>query len=220
VEIQRRIFLGTLGAGALAASLDAQASETAPASATPGSTWDLSWAERVNRKHRAVFDSPGFGGGGALFRAAGWKRQYKDVYGTAPEDMSSVLVVRHEGIWLAMNDVFWKNYNVGEEQNFKLKDSGKFRAVNPIASPSPEAPPEFADVSIATFVSSGNIVLACHLAFAAAVALVKKTDRLATDEEAEKKAMTFVLPGVIMQPSGVFAALRAQEAGCHYILAS
>ena len=32
--------------------------------------------------------------------------------------------------------------------------------------------------------------------------------------------MTFVLPGVILQPSGVFATLRAQEAGCQYLLAS
>jgi hypothetical protein len=27
-------------------------------------------------------------------------------------------------------------------------------------------------------------------------------------------------PGVILQPSGVFAAIRAQQEGCHYIRAS
>lgn len=75
-------------------------------------------------------------------------------------------------------------------------------------------------MNIPSFLASGNIVLACHLAFGAVVNLVRKTDKLSTDEEAEKKAMTFVVPGVIMQPSGVFAALRAQEAGCSYILAS
>jgi hypothetical protein len=29
-----------------------------------------------------------------------------------------------------------------------------------------------------------------------------------------------MVPGVILQPSGVFAAVRAQEAGCHYVRAS
>ena len=218
MEIQRRIFLGTMGVGALAASVDSHAS--AATSTGTGDKWNMSWIESLNRKQRAVFDSPGFSGGAALFRAVLWKRQYKEVYGTPPQDMNSVLVIRQEGIWLAMNDVFWKTYNVGEEQNFKHKDTGKFRTANPIANASPDASPESADMNIPTFVSSGNIVLACHLAFGAVVALVKKADKITSDEEAETKALAFVLPGVIMQPSGVFASLRAQEAGCHYILAS
>lgn len=215
MEIQRRIFIGTMGLGALAGSLDAQAEEPSKAS----EKWDLSWVAQVSGKLRAVFDSPQFGGGGALMRAIVWKREYKEVYGTAPEDMSAVLVLRHEGIWLAMNDVFWKNYNVGEAQNLKHQ-SGKVFATNPVSSTPPEAPPDFAGTDIPHFLSTGNIVLVCHLAFGDVVDLVKATDKIATDEEAEKKAMTFLLPGVIMQPSGVFAVLRAQEAGCHYILAS
>ncbi len=216
MEIQRRIFLGTIGVGALAASLDAQASATAGAD----DKWDMSWTERVSRKHRAVFDSPDFSDGAALIRAVNWKSEYQAVYGTAAEDMTGVLVVRADGIWLAMNDVFWKSYNVGEEKNFKNEATGKFQVTNPIASSPANASPSSADRNIPKFLSSGNIVLACHRAFGAVVALVKKVDKMPTDEEAEKKAMTFVLPGVILQPSGVFATLRAQEAGCHYILAS
>ena len=222
MEIHRRNFLGTIGTGALVASAAVPATAVAAASApvAPGNTWDVSWTERVNGKHRAVFDSPAFSGGAGLHRAVVWRRQYRAVYGTAPEDMNGVLVLRGEGIWLAMNDVFWKDYNVGEKQNFKRGEAGKFHLVNPVASPPAPAKPESADMSIPSFLASGNIVLACHLAFGAAVALVKESDKIATDEEAEKKAMTFVLPGVIMQPSGVFATLRAQEAGCSYILAS
>ncbi len=217
MEIQRRAFLGSVGAGALAASREAQAS-AAPAAA--GSKWDVSWAERLNRKHRAVFDSTAFANGGGLFRAVVWKHEYKEVYGTAPEDMNAVLVVRRDAVWLAMNDAFWKTYDVGQAQDFKAKEPGKFRTTNPVASASPNAPPEFADMTIPKFVAGGDVVLACHRAFGEVVALVKKADKLATDEEAEAKARTFVLPGVILQPSGVFATLRAQEAGCQYILAS
>ena len=134
--------------------------------------------------------------------------------------MDAVLVLRAGAIWLVMDDAFWKQYAVGEKEDFKHRDNGTFLTANPIASAPADAKPERADMTLPRFMSGGNIVLACHLAFGAVVAHVKKTDRLATDEEAEKKAMGFVLPGVIMQPSGVFAALRAQEAGCSYILAS
>ena len=218
MEIHRRAFLGTVGVGALAASLEAQAS-AAPAT-TAGSKWDVSWAERLDRKHRAVFDSTAFANGGGLLRAVVWKHEYKEVYGTPPEDMNAVLVVRRDAIWLAMNDAFWKTYNVGETQEFKAKEPGKFRTTNPVATTPPGAPPDFADANIPKFLAGGDVVLACHRAFGEVVDRVKKADRLTTDEEAEAKAMTFVLPGVILQPSGVFAVLRAQEAGCQYILAS
>ena len=217
MEIQRRAFLGTVGVGALAASLEAQAA-AAPAAA--GGKWDVSWAERLNRKHRAVFDSTKFANGAGLLRAFVWKHEYRDVYGTAPEDMNAVLVVRSDAIWLVMNDVFWETYNVGEAQDFKAREPGKFRTTNPVASTPPGAPPDFADVNMPKFLAAGDVVLGCHRAFGEVIDLVKKVDKLASDEEAEAKAMTFVLPGVILQPSGVFATLRAQEAGCNYILAS
>ena len=98
--------------------------------------------------------------------------------------------------------------------------TGKFREVNPIANAPADAKPAQAERTLPKFVAAGNIVLACHRAFGSVVELVKRVDKLATDDEAETKAKTFLLPGVILQPSGVFATLRAQEAGCHYILAS
>jgi hypothetical protein len=211
-----------MGASALTASLDTPAAAAAvSATRTDGADkWDTSWTDRVNRKHRAIFDSPQFSGGAALIRAINWKTEYKEVYGTPADDMSAVLVLRGDGIWLAMNDEFWQTYKVGEENNFKSGPSGKLRVANPIASAPADASPSAAERTLPKFMASGNIVLACYRAFSAAVELVKKVDKGVTDEEAEKKAKTFLLPGVILQPSGVFATLRAQEAGCHYILAS
>ena len=37
---------------------------------------------------------------------------------------------------------------------------------------------------------------------------------------ARKQAIGYLVPGVILQPSGVFAAIRAQEAGATYLRAS
>ena len=39
-------------------------------------------------------------------------------------------------------------------------------------------------------------------------------------DEARKVAMTHLLPGVVLMPSGFFAVSRAQEAGCQFIPAS
>ena len=220
MQIQRRDFLGTLSAGALAASLEAPAAVAANADQGLAGKWDLSWTERVNRKHRAVFDSPEFSDGAALVRACNWKAEYKEVYGTPPEDMSAVLVMRSDGVWLTMNDEFWKTYKVGQENDFKVGANGKFQETNPIANLPAGAKPSELEHTLPKFTASGNIALACHRAFGGIVALVKRVDKLATKEEAEAKARTFLLPGVILQPSGVFATLRAQEAGCNYILAS
>jgi intracellular sulfur oxidation DsrE/DsrF family protein len=39
-------------------------------------------------------------------------------------------------------------------------------------------------------------------------------------EEARKIAIAHMVPGVILQPSGVFAAVRCQEAGSAYVKSS
>jgi len=38
--------------------------------------------------------------------------------------------------------------------------------------------------------------------------------------EAQKRAVAGLIPGIILQPSGVFAAVRAGQAGCVYVKAS
>jgi hypothetical protein len=135
-----------------------------------------------------------------------WMNQYKEVYGKERAEMSPVVVVRHTGILLAVQQEFWDRYDATKE--FKLKnEDGKEIKKNP------------ATRSLPRFVESGGIVLGCALAFSGVVGTIEKKDKL-TREQADAAARAFLLPGVILMPSGIFAALRAQEAGCHYILAS
>ena len=65
----------------------------------------------------------------------------------------------------------------------------------------------------------GGIVLVCNVAFQQAVGRFRRADRGLSREAALDLAKAHLLPGMILQPSGIFAALRAQEAGCHYIIA-
>ena len=69
------------------------------------------------------------------------------------------------------------------------------------------------------FIARGGIVLACNLALQDMIEVIQKKDGVAADV-ARKTALGYLVPGVILQPSGGFAALRAQDAGCRYLRAS
>ena len=181
--------------------------------------FDMSWTDRVKGQFRAVFDSPAIAEGAGLFRAMVWCDQYKSVYGTPRSEMSPVLVLRHEAIHLAMDDSYWKRFDIGKVVKLKTPAGKKWAEANPIRVSPPGTPPQFANYDVEHFVSEGGIILACHLAFSEVVGRYKKEDKI-DDIAAEKAAREHLLPGVILQPSGVFAALRAQEAGCRYIMAS
>ena len=84
----------------------------------------MSWTNRISGKYKAVFDSPEAHGGAALFRAVAWREQYKEVYGAEPAETTAVVVVRHFGFYLAMNDEFWARYDIGKVLK-ETDDKGK-----------------------------------------------------------------------------------------------
>lgn len=221
---QRRDFLGWLGGTSLFALGGAPASLGAHSlnSAHPepvDDKFDVGWTEKVQGKFRAVFDSPELSEGAALFRAMIWCDEYKSVYGTERREMSPVLVVRHEAIHLAMNDEYWKRFKIGKEVKLKTPEGKKWADANPIRVSPPGTPEKFARYNLETFVAEGGVVLACNLAFSEPIAKFQKEDKLDA-VAARQRAIEHLIPGVVLQPSGVFAVLRAQEAGCKYILAS
>lgn len=224
----RRDFLGWLGASALMTGVAAPLSAAAPAltspddapRALPDSKWDVSWTDRVKGKYRTVFDSPELSDGAALFRAVMWQDQYNEVYGTDASTMSAVIVFRHAGIPLIMNDAYWATYEVGKEHKLRTPQGKKWAVANPIRTSAPGTPPKYAKYNLESFLASGGIVLACNLAFQDIVGHVRAKEKGLSAEDATKRAKEMIIPGVILQPSGVFAVLRAQEAGCGYFLAS
>ncbi len=219
----RRDFLGWLGASTAFAAVGMPLPSSSRAPATPRdvpitSDWDMSWVDRLHGKYRAVFDSPQVDEGSALFRAVMWRDQTKTVYGTDPTDMSAVIVFRHAAIPLVMNDAYWARFKIGKELKFKDR-KGKWSAANPIRATEAATPAQWADYSLERFMAQGGTVLGCNVAFGEVVYRFRTEDKL-SKEDALARAKEHLIPGVILQPSGVFAALRAQEAGCKYIMAS
>ena len=180
---------------------------------------DLTWVARLRGKSRAVFDSPQVSEAGALFRAVLWRQQVNKALGTPIEDVTPVVVFRHEAIPLVMNDEFWQRMDMGKRIKLKDMNGRKWAKSNPIGAASSEAPPELKEINIPAFLAAGGIVLACGLAFGDMVDLYVKEDKLSRDD-ALARAREHLVPGVIIQPSGFFAVLKAQDEGCKYMLGS
>ncbi len=227
----RRRFLGLLGGASLlgvagAPSIARAALTLPPPSPEPNEhpapvseTWDMSWTTRISGKYKAVFDSPEMSDGAALFRAVAWCDQYKEVYGAERSDMSPVVVFRHSAIDLVMNDDYWRRFNIGKEAKVRDSNGKKWAMANPVSTRTAGTDASATKYKLETFLASGGIVLACGWAFRFASAHYRKADKLDA-AAALAAAKVDLIPGVILQPNGIFAALRAQEAGCAYVMAS
>lgn len=178
--------------------------------------WDTTWTQKVTGKHKAMFDVPEIEGGAGVYRASIWGRQFTDVLKLQPADISTVIVIRHSAIPLVVNQDFWATYDVGKE--FKIKgEDGKTQKINPVLA-KPGAEGSGSPFQLDKQIAAGAIVLGCNLAFGGLVSLVAKKEKLKTPE-ARTKALTYLVPGVILQPSGIFANVMACEAGCAFVQA-
>jgi hypothetical protein len=224
----RRDFLGKVAVnaavlGAMPFSMDFSSLTAANPSPTPqqGEKWDVTWPARLTGKHKAVFDVPEVESGYGVWRASIWAKQYNEVLGIAPKDMSAAVVLRHNGIVLAMQQSFWDKYGIGKAKNVLHPVTQQPTDRNPVllAASRSEVPEQFDAVALDKFIGRGGVALACNLALADCVELIKSKEGV-SDADARKQAIAYLVPGVILQPSGVFAAIRAQEAGATYLRAS
>jgi hypothetical protein len=218
----RREFLGSIASSGLMAAFPSVglSAEERTASLLPvDDTWDMSWCDRLKGKSRAVFDSPRVSEGGALYRAVMWRDQYAKVFGADKADLTPVVVFRHEAIPLIMDDAHWEHIGVGKDLKMKDPKTKKWSKRNLFSAPAADAPASAKKYTIPGFIEEGGVVLACQLAFAGVISQYKDKDKVDM-AEAEKRAREHIIPGVILQPSGFFAVLKAQDEGCKYMMGS
>ncbi len=219
----RRDFIGSAaGAAALGAFIPADLAAWQLDAAAPATdeAWNLAWPAKLRGKHKAVFDVPEIESGYGVWRAAAWGNQYKQVLKASPKDISTVVVLRHNAIILALTDAFWEKYGIGKLKSVKHPITEEPLTRNPsLMSEKDGIPAPWNQLGLPTQLERGAVVLACNLALRDCVDLIQKQTG-ATEEVAHREAVAALVPGVILQPSGVFGAVRAQEAGCAYIRAT
>lgn len=183
--------------------------------------FDVTWVGKLTGKYKAVFDVPELTGGSGVFRAALWRNHYRDLMQATPEDLSPVLVIRHNAMPFIMTHEFWDRYDVAKANKLKhpLTDKPTRRNIVNMNADDDALPPAFASYAIERQIAAGTVVLGCNMAFSAMTALVRKKDKL-DGSAAREKALSMMLPGVQLQPNGIFAVTMAQQAGCAFVAAS
>jgi len=220
-DFLNRAAASTLMLGALP-SFDHLAEFTAePGGAPPADKWDMNWVKKVTGKYKAVMDVPEVDSGYGVWRASVWASQFAEVMGAKPADTSTVLVLRHHGLALGMKQSYWDKYGIAKLHGAMHPVTEKATDRNPalLSSKRKEQPADYDALALDQFISRGGIVLGCNLALGFCAKMVAEHDKI-SQEAAVKIVTAALVPGVIMQPSGVFAVIRAQQAGCAYVRAS
>ena len=225
----QRLTFGTLAAGTVPSLLRASepneqpievfsydefgADQQPPAAAA----YDLTWTEKLTGKYRAVFDTPAISGGSGVWRAGSWVNHYKSVVKADIADITPVIVIRHAGIPLIMNNEFWDRYDIAKENKVRDFNDQKTKR-NPVLVTVEEdkIPASFADMALHKQIERGVIVLGCNAAFGGMVQLLAKKEKL-NFGEARTQALSMMVPGVILQPNGIFGVTMAQHHGCAFV---
>ena len=219
----RREFLGQMAASAIvlagaacATPMSAAQTVATPSPAQPNSSqtkWDDSWTGRLASKHKAVFDSPEIAENATL--GVGQAIRYiNGVHEALGAEAQAVVVIRHKAIPFAFNDAMWEKYKIGEESKVKIGDA--WATKNPLLNGHANGNGDRPQGNLVWLALHEHILLGCDLAaqgFAAGYA--EKSKR--TTKEVYEDLKANLVPGLILQPNGVYAVLRAQEAGCVYM---
>jgi len=216
---QLSIATAAISGGAIVAPLDAEElSHGADVVSAPGAAWDMSWTEQVQRaQYKAVFDSTNLNDGAALDLAAGIQGDFKDVYGSY-DVVRMVIIMRQLGQVMAFNDDLWNRYAIGEERKVNDPLTKQPALRNPWARPMPGEPDWAVASKLDTMRARGAIFLVCNRAsmnWARSAAERTKTDL----EKVQNDVRNGLVPGAVLMPTGVFALVRAQNAGCAYMKA-
>lgn len=216
----RRDFLSQLATAGLAV---AGAASVRPASATPAvpsglaPDFDNSWTTRVaGAKHKAVFDSPEISDGLALFQARIYRDGYKEMLGVSDADVAPVIVIRHSAIVIALDDALWAKYGVGKMANVKDPKTSEFLTHNPYSRPHAGGADNTPGHFLEGLIASGVTVLACNLAAMRRAGMMAREAKLPV-EQVQQEVRAGLIPGIKLQPSGIYASARAQEIGCVFM---
>jgi intracellular sulfur oxidation DsrE/DsrF family protein len=197
----RRDFLTMLGAVAAMTTVDADERIAAPGPAP----WDTSWLDALaSAQYRVVFNAEDIADGAAMAYAEAFLNDFHQTHGTTDTETRPVIVFRRLGTPMALGDVLWDGYGVGEDS--KITD-GRTRAA---------AKRNIYKKQIEELRARGLICLVCNIALGNwSARAAKRTNKKTEDVIADAKAN--LVPGTIIVPSGICALIRAQNAGCAFM---
>jgi len=220
-KTHRRGFLGTLASGAATLGFMGLSPFTAKAgeifSPLPDSGSDAdAWFNQFKGKHKIVYDVTDPHDGLPL--AWSWVfLNTNNTTGTQDSDLSVCLILRHEGIPMALENRLWDKYDLGKR--FKVDDK-KTNAPSKrnIFYNAQEGDLMLLDWSMEKLQARGVKFCVCNMAIHVYSMLIGKDMNLNPDD-VEKDIHSGILKDIQPVPSGVWAVGRAQEHGLNYCFA-
>ncbi|MEO6903608.1 MAG: Tat (twin-arginine translocation) pathway signal sequence containing protein [Bacteroidia bacterium] len=170
------------------------------------------WLEKINGKHKIMFDV--LKADSIFLNFSHTFLESNNEMGVSDAEQSVVVIMRHIGIILALNDAVWSKYKLGE--TFDVKDEATKAPASRNMYWDPKKSDSLAsDRSIQSLQKRGVMFAVCESAIDS---LSGRLARLRDLEKLEVKKDFFdgVLPSIQVVPSGVWAIGRVQERGCGY----
>ena len=216
IQSSRRTFVGTIAAGATG-FLSVPATMLAKSAHVSGGADADAWFKKVKGKHRIVYDASEPHNGFPMIWTWVFYKTNNDT-GSADNDVTAVVVLRHNAIPYAMEDRLWEKYKLGEF--FKINDNNTHAPAirNPLYMPQGKDYPLPGIDRIKALQDRGAMFCVCDMAIKVLSGFVAQG--MDGDAEAVRQDwLSGILPGIQVVPSGVWAIGRAQENGCGYCYA-
>ncbi len=170
------------------------------------------WVEKINGKHKILFDVLKTD---SIFLT--FSRNFLDAnneMGVSDSEQNVVVIMRHIGIVLALNDAVWSKYKLGD--TFDVKDDAtKEPAVRNMYWDPKKSDSFPSDKSIQSLQKRGVMFAVCESAIDNLSSRIAQLRDL-KKSEVKKDFFDGVLPNFQIVPSGVWALGRVQEKGCGY----
>jgi hypothetical protein len=201
----RRSFFGHLG-GAVVLGLAALVPRSLYAQTQTTRPDGLNWPGTLQGRHRQVVD--------AYEVNAGFPLAFAHTFVAPNESATSVIVLRHFALPIALGNAMWAKYKIGE--SFKIIDpeTNAPAVKNPFLHPKPGIL-IVDDMALDRLLAKGTVIGACNVALQVQSKMLAGNAGVSADEAAKEWAANLV-PGITLIPSGTWGVNRAQEGGCTY----
>jgi len=204
----RRSFFRLAGATMLGLAGLASAASRSQA-ATPPAGDGLNWPGKLKGRHRQVFDAYSVNNGRPLQFAYTFL-----LTDPPPGSATAVVILRAQGLVLALNSAVWEKYKIGESLKIVDPETKAAAVKNPFLNPKPGVLPTD-NMAVDRLLGKGAVFGACNMALHGLSKQLAHNAGVSADDAAKEWAANLV-PGITLLPSGVWGLNRAQEAGCSY----
>jgi hypothetical protein len=211
--MERRGFLsgaiaGLAALGLLPGKVAADSGRSAGPVAQGG--WDMSWLDKLNGKHKQVFD---FTDPHMLRVVRNWLDAFDTVYGLKPPQVQAIVGITRDAFPVNASDALYQKFPLGELWKLNDPETGKPAMRNIFLAGGRTAKEQAATVR--GLQSRGVIFWECNnalLGMAATIgAAVKRPDA-----EVYEELKAGLNPGVIVVPAHTMLLGLCQERGCTY----